>query len=139
MAIGPLTDAYVSINSVVLSDHVDSVEIQMEHEDLDITAMGATSRAHVAGLRDDRITINFFQDHAASEVDATLNGLLGLNAGFPIEIRPSSAAVSATNPKYTGTFIMLSYTPISGTVGEVSQTEVEFVPAAGSQITRAEA
>lgn len=139
MAITVLTDAYVVLNSVDLSDHVESVEINMAHEDIDITAMGATARAHAPGLREDAITLSMFQDFAAGEVDATLNGLLGQQAGFAFEIRPTSAAVSATNPKYTGTAILLEYQPLAGTVGEASQTSVELKMAAGSSITRATA
>lgn len=139
MAITVLTDVSVTVNSVDLSDHVESVEIDMSHEDVDITAMGATSRAHAPGLRDDRITLNFFQDFAASEVDQTLAPLLGVQAGTAVVVKPTSGAVSSTNPSYTMTGVLLTYMPLAGTVGDASQTSVEFVAAAGGSIVKATA
>ncbi len=125
------------INAVVLSDHCRSVTITYEAEDIDTTAMGtAGSREHLAGLKGWSAELEFQQDHAAGSVDATLFPLLGA-AAFAVEFRPTSAAVSATNPKFTGNAILLSYSPIAGEVGEYSTTSV---PLSGSGIlTRATA
>lgn len=137
MAIHVLTAASLVYNSVDLSDHVQSITVNMSAEDVDITAMGATSRAHAAGLRDDRVTVTFFQDYASAKVDATLAPLVANSTGATLVIKPTSSAVSSTNPSYTMTAILLEYPPISGTVGEANTIDVTFVPAAGSSITRA--
>lgn len=139
MAIHILTDASVTINSVDLSDHVQSVTVTMNAEDVDLTAMGATSRAHGVGLRDDRMEFTFFQDYASSKVDATLSPLVSSSTGTTVVVKPTSSAVSTTNPSYTGTMILLDYQPISGTVGEANTIDVTMLPAAGSKITRATA
>lgn len=139
MAIHVLTDASLTFNSVDLSDHVVTVEVNMSAEDVDVTAMGATSRAHAPGLRDDRVTVTFLQDYAASKVDATLSTYVGNATGASLVVKPTSSAVSTTNPSYTMTAILLDYPPISGTVGEANTIDVTFVPAAGSKITRATA
>lgn len=137
MAITVLTDASVSYNSVDLSDHVESVEIDMSYDDVEVTAMGGTAHAYSPGLRQDRVTVNFYQDFAASEVDQTLNALLGDATGAALVVKPTSAAVSTTNPSYTMTATIYTYQPLSGSVGEASMTSVEFRPAAGGSITRA--
>jgi len=137
MAITVLTDASVTYNSVNLSDHVESVEINMSAEDIDITAMGATSRTHAPGLRDDSVTINFFQDFATGKLDATISPLLGSSAGASLVIKPTSSSVSSTNPSYTMTAIVLDYKPLDGKVGAASQTQVVFKPAANSSLVRA--
>jgi len=137
MAIHVLTDATLSFNSVDLSDHVVSITVNMSAEDVDITAMGATSRAHAPGLRDDRVTVTFLQDYASAKVDATLSTYVGDATGAALVIKPTSSAVSSTNPSYTMTAILLDYPPISGTVGEANTIDVTFLPAAGSSITRA--
>lgn len=137
MAIHVLTNASLTFNSVDLSDHVQSITVNMSAEDVDITAMGATSRAHAPGLRDDRVTVTFYQDYASGKVDATLSGYVGNATGASLVIKPTSSAVSSTNPSYTMTAILLEYPPISGTVGEANTIDVTFVPAAGSSITRA--
>lgn len=137
MSITVLTNASVTYNSVDLSDHVESVEIDMSAEDVDITAMGATSRTHAPGLRDDKVVINYYQDFASNKVDATHSALLGVAAGATLIVKPTSGSPSTTNPSYTVTAIILNYKPLDGKVGGASMTEVTYLPAAGSSITRA--
>jgi len=120
-----LTNAQVTVNGVDLSDHVDSVEVQTNVDDVDITAMGASAHQHAPGLRNDKITVNFLQDFAAGKVDATLFPLLG-NTGFSVKVVPVATTVSTTNPSYTATCVLFTYNPLSGKVGERSDTSVEF-------------
>ncbi len=137
MAIVMSNDVSLVVNSVNLSDHVREITLQMSAEDLDATAMGATSRAHAVGLRDDRMEVTFLQDYAATKVDATLAPLVSSSTGVTIVVKPTSAAASATNPTYTMTGLLFDYTPIDATVGEISSPEVTFLPAPGSSIVRA--
>lgn len=116
-----LDDASVVINSVDLSDHVKTVTITYEAEVKDITAMGDEGRTKLAGLLNGKIDIEFYQDYGASSVDATLFPLLGA-AEFAFVIKPTSAAVSATNPSFTGNAILASYAPLRGTVGDEATT-----------------
>jgi hypothetical protein len=114
-------DAYFSINAVDLSNHVTSLTLNYGVELLDITAMGDGARDRIAGYKDWSIEVEFNQDFAASSVDATMFPLVGA-AATAIEIRPTSAAVGATNPKFTGNVIVESYPPVGGGVGEVLRT-----------------
>ena len=125
MSVVVLTNAQVTVNGVDLSNHVDSVEVQTNVDDVDITAMGASAHQHAPGLRNDKITVNFLQDFAASSVDATLFPLLG-NTGFTVKVVPVNTTVSTTNPSYTATCVLFTYNPLSGKVGERSDTSVEF-------------
>ena len=111
-----LTTAFVSINSVNLSAYVKSVSVSYKSEMQDDTAMGDTARSRIGSLKDYSLSIEFFQDYAAGAVDATLFGIVG--SVVPIEIRGSSAAASATNPKYTGSAILETYQPVGGSVGD---------------------
>ena len=137
MAKHVLTNASLTVNSVDLSDHVQRITVTMASEDVDLTAMGASSREHAPGLRDDRISVTFFQDFAASKVDATLSPLVGSASGTTVVVKPTSSAVSSTNPSYTMTGILIGYEPLNGTVGDADTIDVEFLPAAGSSIVRA--
>ncbi len=118
------TDARVEINSVVLSDHVESVSLEYKAELQDDTNMGDTTRQRLGGLKDWTVTVNFRQDFAASEVDATLFPLVGV--ATTIKVRPTSAAIGATNPEYVGTGILESYRPVGDTVGNVAAAPVTF-------------
>lgn len=121
-----LRDCFVMVNGVTFSDHVSSVEVQAKKDDIDVTSFSGAGREHTWGLRDTSITLNFQQDFAASSVDATLFPLWNNETEFQISVRPTSAATSATNPAYNGSAIILEYSPMSGKVGELSETSVEF-------------
>jgi hypothetical protein len=134
MSITVLTNVSVVYNSIDLSDHVESVEVDMTTEDVDITAMGATSRVHAPGLRNDKITLNLFQDFAASKVHATVSALNGSAAGAVMVIKPTAAASSSTNPTITATVAPYTYKPLDGKVGDASQTKIDFLCCAGGAI-----
>jgi hypothetical protein len=136
MAIVMSNDVSLTVNGVDLSDHVREVRVTMSAEDLDATAMGAQSRAHAVGLRDDRMEVTFLQDYATSKVDATLSPLVSSSTAFTVTAKPTSSAVSTTNPSYTMSALLFDYNPIDASVGEISMPEVTFLPAPGSKITR---
>jgi hypothetical protein len=85
--------------------------------------MGAAGKARRAGLGDDSYTIEFNQDFAAAEVDATMFPLLGA-APFAVTARATSAAKSATNPSYEGNAILTDYNPLDGAVGDELVTSI---------------
>jgi hypothetical protein len=131
MAIHVLTNASLVYNSVDLSVYVTQITVTMSSEDVDITGMGATARAHAPGLRDDRIEVTFLQDFAAAKVDATIYAQQG-GSGATMVVKPTSSAVSATNPSYTMTAVPFDYTPIDGAVGEADTVTVTFLPGSGA-------
>lgn len=129
-----LTDAFVSVNSVDLSDHVVSITLSYSAAIMEKSAMGDTFMTRIAGLKDWSISIEFNQDYASSKVDATMYSIVGTSV--PIELRPTSSAASATNPKFTGNAFLESYDPIAGSIGDVQKAPVTL-PGNGN-LTRAE-
>lgn len=125
MAFLVLKNASVTVNSVDLSDHVKQVTLNYSAESIEDTAMGATFKSRVAGLKDWSVDVEFYQDYAASEVDATLFPLVGA-AAFAIIVKPDAGATSATNPAYSGNVLLPEYTPVAGSVGEISMASVTF-------------
>lgn len=130
----------LKVGGTDLSNHVRSIEVQMNVADIDVTAMGAVSQQHAAGLRDDQIVVEFYQDYvsfAAGNVDQILNPLVGSSTGATIVAYAKGVTASATAPSYTMVGAPFSYSPLNvGSPGEVSTTQVTFLPVAGSQITR---
>lgn len=119
-----LTNASITVNSVDLSDQANSVELNYEVEAVETTAFG-TNRSFIGGLQNNTCTIEFMQDFAATEVEATIFPLVGTQT--TIVIKPTSGAVSATNPSYTLTGAYLaSHTPVAATVGELAMTSLTF-------------
>lgn len=120
-----LTDAAITINSVVLSDRANQVTLNYEVEAVEVTAFGNTGRAFVGGLQNNTIDIEFHQDFAATETEATIFPLVGTTT--TVLISPTSEAIGADNPTYTitGTYLA-AHTPVSGTVGELATTSLSF-------------
>lgn len=135
MAITVLTNAYVSVNGVDLSDHVSKVTLNDMRDTVDITAMGATSKTYTKGLGDGKVSVDFFQDFAAAKVHATLQPLISSSTPFTLEIRPTNAARSATNPAYLMSALLFSYTMLDGKVGDASTMTAEFQNAAQAGVT----
>jgi hypothetical protein len=121
-----LTDAFVLINGVNLSDHGSHIEVTSEKDEVDLTAFGATSKVIGLGLGDGNMAFTFFQDFAAGSVDATLQPIHSAATSVVIEVRPTSAARSATNPAYTMTGVLPSYQGLNGDVGEASTISATF-------------
>ena len=130
-----LTNAVVKINSVDLSDHVASVELSQEVEEVETTAFGDSARTRTGGLANNSLSLDFHQDFASASVDDTLNALVGGTASF--EILPNGTAATATNPKYTGTVLLTEWTPVSGAIGELATASITW-PISGA-VTRATA
>jgi hypothetical protein len=129
------TDYKITINGANFSNSLASVELPIEVEEQETTAFGSQWRTRIAGLKSGSITLEFHQDFAASSVDATLYPLLGTNA--TVVVTPTSGTVTATNPSYTGTYLVTQYSPFSATVGDLSVLSVTW-PLSG-ELTRATA
>jgi hypothetical protein len=122
------TDAYVSVNSVDLSDHVKSVTLSYSAPPTDGTAMGNSTKINAEGVKEWSVSIDLHQDYAASSVDATLFSLVGTTTA--VVVRPvKTGGVSSTNPNWTGTGYVESYTPVGGAHGERLGTSVSILSA----------
>lgn len=135
MAIFVMTDVHVIVNGVTLSDHGNSVEVEDSREQVDITAFGAVVKQYTKGLGDGKITIGFFQDFAAAKVHATLQPLISSSTPINVEIRPTSAARSATNPAVLMSGLLFNYTPLGGNIGAPSTISAVFANAGAAGIT----
>lgn len=134
-----LTDASVTINSVNLSDHIASITINESTDVVETTAFSSTAaKTRVAGLKDNSVTLEFHQDFAASNVEATINGSPSLvGTVTTIVVKPTSSSVSATNPSYTFSALISEWQSLSAAVGELSTASVTW-PITGA-ITKATA
>jgi hypothetical protein len=120
-----LTDASITINSVALSDHSNSVSLNYEVDSIEVTAFGDTGHKFAGGLQNITCDIELMQDFAAASVEATVYSLVGTTT--TIVIKPTSAAVSSTNPSYTITGAFLAaHTPVAAAVGELAKTSLSF-------------
>jgi hypothetical protein len=128
-----LLNSQITVNGTNLSDHASSVEIEATKDDVETTSFSGSGKEVKAGLQDTTITVTFQQDFAAS-VDSVLWPLWANETEFLVSIRPTNAVASATNPRYEATCVLLEYSPLDGDVGDLSETEVEFVTQRGTLV-----
>jgi hypothetical protein len=132
-----LTNAYVTINSVNLSDHITSVTLTTSDDIVETTAFGSSARTRVAGLVDNSVALEFQQDFAASSVEASINaaGASLVGTTTTIVVKPNGSTTAADNPSYTFTALVSEWTPLNGAVGELATASVTW-PISGA-ITKA--
>ena len=129
-----LTNAYISVGGVDLSDLVASVTLNETFDIVETTAFSSTAaKTRVAGLEDNSITLEFHQDYATGEVEQTIYPLLGQASA--VIVKPNGSSTSAFNPSYTCSAIISEWTPINGSVGELATASVTW-PVTGA-ITKA--
>lgn len=129
-----LTNAFISVGGVDLSDLVASVTLNETFDVVETTAFSSTAaKTRVAGLEDNSITLEFHQDYATGEVEQTIYPLLGTAAA--VIVKPNGASTSAFNPSYSCSAIISEWTPINGAVGELATASVTW-PVTGA-ITKA--
>ncbi len=120
-----LTNAFVTINAVNLSDHIASVTLSTSEDIIETTAFGSSARTRVAGLLDNSVTLEFHQDYAASSVEATIYPLIGA-ASTAVVVKPNGSTTSSTNPSYTFNALVSEWTPLNGAIGELATASVTW-------------
>jgi hypothetical protein len=135
MAIIAFKDVSVTINSVDLSNLVSGATLTYEIEQQEATVMGG-NRAFVGGIQNNTLEVTLYQDFAATKTEASIFPLVGTTT--TVVLKPTSGAVSTTNPSYTltGTYLT-NHTPIAaGDVGSTSPITLTFT---GGTLTKATA
>ena len=118
------TDYSVSLNDTDFSSSIAAVTLEETVETQETTSFGDTARTRLSGLKDATLSIDFHQDFGATSIDATFHDLLG--SAIPFEIKPTSDATSATNPAYSGTCIVTTYSPFANAIGELATLSVTW-------------
>jgi hypothetical protein len=125
MAIFLQNNVGVKINSVDLSDHITSVTLTQNFDELEVTALGDTAHKFAKGLEASTLTLDFLNDFAATNVQATLQSAYGTTV-TAVLIPVKGTAVSATNPLYTVSLLINNLTPLNGAVGDISTSSMTF-------------
>jgi hypothetical protein len=118
-----LTDVTVSVNAVDLSTFLTSITLSTSVDVVETTGMGsAAAKTRLPGLKDNSVTLEFNQDFAALGPEVSINAVGSSLVGtvVPIIIKPTSGAVSATNPSYAFSAVCSEWQNVQGSVGELS-------------------
>jgi hypothetical protein len=132
------TDIKTTINGVDFSDHIAAVTLDISTDEIETTAFGGSGfRTRISGLKDASITLDFHQDFATTgsgAVDQTIFANFGSLA--TVVVTPTSGSVSATNPSYTGVFLVSQTTPIASSVGDLATQSLTWSTAGTAGIVR---
>lgn len=131
-----LKDARIEVNSVVVSSYGNSVNLDLVKEEQDDTAFGDNARARMAGLEDPSLSVNFNQDFANSALDSTLFSAWSAGTVVTCKVRPTSSAISTSNPEYVGGFLPSQYSPFGNSVGDAAKCSIQWPYGSGTSIAR---
>jgi len=129
------TDYSITLGTTDFSSSIAAVTLEVSADEQETTAFGNSFRTRIAGLKDASLTLEWHQDFGADSVDATLWPLLGSEVSFTI--LPQGGTVSATNPSYSGTALVVQYSPLDSSVGDLATLSTTW-PVTG-EVTRATA
>lgn len=136
MALETVTLAYVQLGgSFSLHSFCSKVSLKVKAKEENVTTFGDAWEDALAGVLSFDLQIDGFNDYADDSVDETMFAYLIARTNIALEIRKSSASVSATNPKYTGNLVPIEWNPFDVGVGEVSKMNFTW-PGSGA-LTRA--
>lgn len=127
-----ITDANVLFATNDISQYITSVSLSTSYDVIDTTGLSTTgaARTRVAGLADNSITIEFNQDFADNALEELINGTNTTNGTVGLvvamQVKPTSAATSASNPKFNFNALISEWQPLSGAVGELSTASVTW-------------
>lgn len=118
-------DGKVTVNLIDLSAHVVSVENEGETQFVvDGPCMGHVTEKKLPVIKRGTLRVRFKQDFTAALVHATLFPLWNNKTAHTVLCRPTSGAISATNPEMTAIGAYLAkYGAIKGNFGDVPEVE----------------
>lgn len=125
-----LTDARIEIDANVVSTDANQVSLSYEAETQDDTAFGDDTRSSAGGLKNWSAEVTFLQDFAAAGIDSIMFPLVGTTV--TVKFRSTTAAIGGSNPEYTGSAVISSYSPFGGSVGDMATANVSMVPGGAS-------
>jgi hypothetical protein len=124
--------ASVKVGGVELGDQCTAAVMTVAYDTLEETTFGSLARTYVKGLETNTCTLTLYNSYATSETYATLLALVGTQV--TVEIKPSNAAISATNPVLTLTSTFMPSLPVANmALGELSTIDIEFTGGTFSQ------
>jgi hypothetical protein len=120
-----LLDAQLSIANNDLTAYTSKIELNDEFEAKGVTTFASGgAEENLGGLEKFEAAITFKQDYDAAALDSIMWALRRQVVTFAS--RAKVAAVSASNPNYTGKLLINRWVPIAGSVGDVAEVDVTF-------------
>jgi len=118
------TDYSISIGGTDFSESLAALTVDISVDEQETTSFGDDARTRIGGLQDGSVSLDFHQDFGAGSIDATLFPLLGTSV--EIIVMPTSATVGASNPTYTFSALVTSYSPFASSIGDLASLSISW-------------
>lgn len=133
-----LLASVVSIAGNDLTDRCSKIELAAEVEEKDVTTYASLGwKESTGGLASGSLGLGFKQDVATGEIDSIIWPLFLTRTPQTFAVRSSDAAVSSSNPQWSGNVLIKEWKPLMGSVGDTAEADVTW-PTSG-EIVRATA
>lgn len=119
-----LTEPYISLDGVDLSDHITSVALGTVYDLVEVTEMGNIAKKFVGGLENNTLALEIQQDFGIGEVESVIYPNRGLRINAIV--RPVDGPRSATNPEYTFQVLVSEWAPLTGSIGNLATVSVSW-------------
>ena len=104
----------VIAGATTISTFVSSVSLSREVDAVEITAMTDTVQNIIGGIERPSVTLEVFNDFAASSVNSIFEDALGTK--IALQLIPVTGTVSATNPRYSMSVLVSQWQPVNGSI-----------------------
>lgn len=122
-----LYDVSWVVNGADLSDHTESVSVEIEVNEQFSSAMGELQDYNMPGtIKYSNPQATMYQDYATSKTYQTIKTLALARTVFNLVCKPTSSSASATNPQYTIPVFVKKTPVMTGKRGDRHMAPVEF-------------
>jgi hypothetical protein len=104
----------VVAGTTTITTFVSAVSLSREIDAVEITAMTDQVQNLIGGIERPSVTLEVFNDFAASSVNSIFEDALGTK--LAIQLIPVSGTVTATNPRYSMSVLVAQWQPINGSL-----------------------
>lgn len=129
MATFVVTAEYVALSGTDITSYVRSATLELNADQVEFSNMAsAGAREYKIGLKQGTLNLELNQDYAnsASATDQLIWGIYNTGSNVTFEVRPTSAGVGTTNPKYTGSVVPVNYPAVGGSVGDAAVVSLSW-------------
>ena len=121
-----VTSNAISLNGSDISANCARAELALTAAEVDVTDFGSSGWTEViGGLKSGTVSLDFHSDFGSGAVSALFQDLIG-TIGTVTLIAGNGTAASATTPQYSAEVLINSFTPVAGSVGDLSTFTVSF-------------
>lgn len=127
MAKEVMLNPFGTLGGIDYTGQIGAATLDISAENKDTTnADSAGWKEMISGLLGGSVQFTFIKDSDLSGLDAAMWTAMTTRALVPFELRREDAAVSPSNPSWSGDVIVTAWKPIAGSVGDTNNDQVTF-------------